>query len=287
MIEIHRHAAAAFLARAGSWLLMHEARNNLLLGLAARVASGDHPYEDPIYLATIEDDGELLGCAWRTPPWRFGLTQMPSEALPALAADLTDFYDEIPGVHGPEDTALAFAEPWASARGLKHRIIMHLRIHRLDTVLPPEPAPTGRLRIAEPADLDLLVDWARAFSSEATPGEPPSSRLRENLVRHVDSEALAIWEDGEPVSMAAAMAPSATGIRVNLVYTPPAMRRRGYAAACVAALNRRQLDAGRAFCSLYTDLANPTSNSVYRRIGYRPVGDVVDLEFISREMEPA
>ncbi len=285
MIKIHRHDAAAFLARAGSWLLMHEARNNLLLGLAARVATGDHPFEDPIYLATIEDNGELLGCAWRTPPWRFGLTQMPSEALPVLATDLADFYDEIPGVHGPEDTALAFAELWTSARGLKHRIIMHLRIHQLDTVLPPEPAPVGALRLAEPDDLDLLVDWARAFSSEATPDHPPSSRLRESLVRHVESGALVIWVDGKPVSMAVAMAPSATGIRINLVYTPPAMRRRGYAAACVAALSQLQLDAGRAFCSLYTDLANPTSNSVYRRIGYRPVSDVVDLEVVSPEEE--
>ncbi len=286
MIEIHRHAAAAFLARAETWLLESEAQSNLLLGLAARVAAGDHPYEDPIYLATVEDNGELLGCAWRTPPWRFGLTRMPNEALPALAADLAGFYDEIPGVHGPEETALAFAELWASARGLEHRIIMHLRIHRLDTVLPPEPAPAGRLRIAEPDDLDLLVEWAGAFSREATPGEPPSARLRENLARHVESGALALWEDAGPVSMAAAMAPSATGIRVNLVYTPPAMRRRGYAAACVAALSQRQLDAGRAFCSLYTDLANPTSNSVYRRIGYRPVSDVVDLEFLP-EKEPA
>ncbi len=94
-----------------------------------------------------------------------------------------------------------------------------------------------------------------------------------------------IWVDGKPVSMAVAMAPSATGIRINLVYTPPAMRRRGYAAACVAALSQLQLDAGRAFCSLYTDLANPTSNSVYRRIGYRPVSDVVDLDFLSPEEE--
>ncbi len=285
MIRIHRHDAAAFLARAEAWLLEREAENNLLLGLAARVAGGEHPYEEPIYIATVEREGDLLGCAWRTPPWRFGMTRMPIEALPALAADLAGFYDEIPGVHGPEASAKAFAELWGGDHGLSHRVIMHLRIHRLETVLPPEPTPASCLRIAEADDLDLLVEWARAFGREATPGELPSSRLRENLARHVDSEALAIWVDGEPVSLAAAMAPSATGIRVNLVYTPPAMRRRGYAAACVAALSQRQLDAGRAFCSLYTDLANPTSNSVYRRIGYRPVSDVVDLEFFSPEEE--
>jgi uncharacterized protein len=280
MMEVIRHAGAEdFLTRAESWLLESEAENNLLLGIASRVADGDHPYEKPIYLATVERGGELLGCAWRTPPYRFGMTRMPAEALPALAESLGELYDDIPGVHGPEELALAFAELWCAPRGLEQRTIMHLRIHKLDAVLPPEPSPAGNLRPATPDDLDLVAGWTLDFHREATPLEEPSPRLRAHVARLLDSGVIVIWEDGEPVSMAAAMAPSATGIRVNLVYTPPTMRRRGYAAACVAELSRRQLAAGRSFCSLYTDLANPTSNSVYRRIGYRPVSDVVDLEF--------
>jgi predicted GNAT family acetyltransferase len=30
---------------------------------------------------------------------------------------------------------------------------------------------------------------------------------------------------------------------------------------------------------LYTDLANPTSNSIYQAVGYRRVGDAVELRF--------
>jgi predicted GNAT family acetyltransferase len=67
--------------------------------------------------------------------------------------------------------------------------------------------------------------------------------------------------------------------RINLVYTPPDLRRRGYATAAVSALTRRLLDSGRRYCCLYTDLANPTSNSVYRRIGYRPVCDIDEYSF--------
>lgn len=280
MFEVIRHADAAdFLARAEAWLLAAEAEHNLLLGLAARLRDGDHAYEDPIYLATVEREGRLLGCAWRTPPFRFGLTRMPAKALPALAADLAGCYDAVPGVHGPEVLARAFAELWCSGRGLAHRTIMHLRIHELETVIPPEPRPAGRLRAATAADLDRLAEWVLAFHLEATPHEQPSPRLREHLARFIEKGILHLWIDGEPVSMAAAMAPSATGIRINLVYTPPELRRRGYAAACVAALSALQLKRGRRFCSLYTDLANPTSNSVYRRIGYLPVSDVVDLEF--------
>jgi hypothetical protein len=34
------------------------------------------------------------------------------------------------------------------------------------------------------------------------------------------------------------------------------------------------LDSGRSFCSLFTDLSNPTSNRIYQNIGYNPVCDV-------------
>jgi predicted GNAT family acetyltransferase len=69
------------------------------------------------------------------------------------------------------------------------------------------------------------------------------------------------------------------GIRVNLVYTPPNLRKKGYATACVAALTQRMLDSDKQFCCLYTDLANPTSNSIYQKIGYQPICDVQDWIF--------
>jgi uncharacterized protein len=62
------------------------------------------------------------------------------------------------------------------------------------------------------------------------------------------------------------------------VYTPPALCRRGYASACVAALSARLLTEGRRLCFLYTDLANPTSNAIYQKIGYRPVYDIDDID---------
>ena len=91
--------------------------------------------------------------------------------------------------------------------------------------------------------------------------------------------SLFLWEDRDPVSMAAGMAETPNGIRVGYVYTPPEARRRGYASACVAALSQHYLDQGRRFCFLYTDLANPTSNAIYQRMGYYPVSDIDDYNF--------
>ena len=48
----------------------------------------------------------------------------------------------------------------------------------------------------------------------------------------------------------------------------------GVARALTAAASQDQLDRGRRFVFLFTDLANPTSNKIYRSIGYEPVCDV-------------
>jgi hypothetical protein len=71
------------------------------------------------------------------------------------------------------------------------------------------------------------------------------------------------------------------GIRIGPVYTPPDRRRRGYGSAVTAAVSAAELAAGRQFCFLYTDLANPTSNKIYMDIGYEPVCDAVDYAFDS------
>ncbi len=47
----------------------------------------------------------------------------------------------------------------------------------------------------------------------------------------------------------------------------------------LAAASQAALDAGTGEVVLYTDLANPTSNALYERLGYRPVEDRVVLTF--------
>ena len=99
--------------------------------------------------------------------------------------------------------------------------------------------------------------------------------------RHLAHGRLWVWEDGDGrmVSMAASTAPTAGVSRVGYVYTPPDHRRRGYATACVAALTELLLATGADRCMLYAQLHNPTSNAIYRRMGYEPVADIVFYRF--------
>jgi len=89
-----------------------------------------------------------------------------------------------------------------------------------------------------------------------------------------------LWDDGRPVSVAARNRPTPHGISVGYVYTPPELRGRGYATSCVAALSQHLLDSGYEFCTLFTDLANPTSNDIYQQIGYRPICDYDEYVFL-------
>jgi predicted GNAT family acetyltransferase len=162
---------------------------------------------------------------------------------------------------------------------------MRQRIYRLDEV-PRVPDVPGHVRAATEKDRGLLVQWLGEFVAEALTGDTPFG-VEDTVNRRLGSTdaGLALWVDDEPVALAGHSGPTPTGIRIGPVYTPPSLRRRGYASACVAALSRELLQGGRRTCFLFTDLSNPTSNSVYTRIGYRPVCEMLEVRFLHRRAE--
>ena len=279
MIRIRRHhTAALFLERAESWLLRNEAEYNLLLGLAYRLQRSDAGFESPIYFATVEQGSELVGCAFRTPPQKVGLTRMPLDAVKSLAADLAQVYDTIPGVLAAEPESRAFADEWSALRGLTVRQGQRNRIHQLERVVPPSPMPPGHMRQATMEDADLVARWFAEFETEAH-AQPGGASTVERRIR---DGTVFLWDDDGPRSMGGVAAETPHGARIGFVYTPRTERGRGYAAANTAAISERMLKAGKRFCFLYTDLANPTSNAIYARIGYEPVCDVNEWLFTAQ-----
>jgi hypothetical protein len=140
-------SAAAFLARAEPWLLAAEAENNLILGIAGRLRDGANPYGEPVSLITVEGDGQVLGCAWRTPPFNLGLTHLPAAAIALLIEQVAGTYPELPGVTGPTAETEAAAALWAARSGQAIRGRMALEIHALHALLPlarPVPGHASR-----------------------------------------------------------------------------------------------------------------------------------------------
>jgi predicted GNAT family acetyltransferase len=269
-----------FLDSAGPLLLEDEARHNLILGLAGTLR--DHPAVYPEWqLWLVRERGDPVAAALRTPPFNLVLARpRRPEALVALADALAGDSADLPGLTAAIPEADAFAELWEERARVRRRRRMATRLYRASAVRRPDDVP-GRARSATAADRELLVSWLDAFAVEATEGADAPARDAERWIdaRLGGAGGFVLWEDEGPVSLAGWGGRTPNGVRIGPVYTPPEHRRRGYGSAVTAAASAEQLAAGRRFCCLYTDLANPTSNRIYVAIGYEPVCDSVDYAF--------
>ncbi|MCK4393831.1 GNAT family N-acetyltransferase [Candidatus Bipolaricaulota bacterium] len=272
--------AGEFLGRTQAVLEEREAENSLMLGLCLRMNRFPEQIKNAPYFVTVERGEELLVAAIMTPPHKLVIyADSPDrgEAFHLIVQDLLANHWRAPGVLGAPPVAEGFARAWADVTGERVTQGMRQRVYALTQVNPPR-VTHGSLRVAKKADLPLLTQWTLAFHHEAVPNNPLSD-VEELVRRKTEQAEIVIWEDGNPVSMAARARPTANGVAVNLVYTPPEQRRKGYASACVASLSQRLLDSGFKFCCLFTDLANPVSNSLYKKIGYNPVCDFTEYIF--------
>jgi uncharacterized protein len=281
-VKVERFSdAQAFLDSVGPFLAEHEAEHNLLFGIAATLIIDSERYRDEPYLAAVKRDDEVVAAALMTPPHNVVLSMTDDpEAIVALGRDLGRNRLSVPGVTAPVKVARRFADLWTQRHGLTAKLAFAQRIYRLERVTRPTNVP-GTLRTATDADRDLLVDWVQAFLVEVLehPAEGEAEAIVESALQ-TGSRTFYLWEDGgRSVALAGVTGPTPNGIRMGPVYTPPPSRGRGYGSAVTAAASQAQLDAGRTFVFLFTDLSNPTSNKIYQAIGYEPVIDVDQLAF--------
>jgi GNAT superfamily N-acetyltransferase len=267
----------SFLVRAEPFLLRAEAEHNLMLGIAAT----PRYFREDAYLATVDHEGVVLACAVRTPPFKAVITGGEPGAIDCLVTDLAERYPDLAQVHGPEPAVRYFAENWATRTGVPSVQGTRLRLFVIRETPRVAPVVTGALRPATERDLVTIIRWTTAFIAEAIPGDPLDPEA--HATHAIAARSLFIWEDGAPVSMAGWAGKTPRGVRVNLVYSLPECRGRGYGTACVSALTRRLLEEGRQFCCLYADRSNPIANGIYQKIGYRHVGDSSDYVLNSRK----
>jgi uncharacterized protein len=271
--------AAGFLERAGGLLLEHEARHNLMLGIVSFTL--DHPdvYSE-VRGWVAREAGEVVGAALRTPPYNVILARPRTEAaLAALAGAITD---ELPGVVGAVPEVDAFSSAWSALHGVTTASRFDQRIYAMEELVPPREAE-GVARLAGVDDRALVLEWMTAFAHEALHDSDDPGRIERSVDARLGPEGaggICLWEaGGRPVSLAGFGGPTPNGLRIGPVYTPPEHRGHGFGSSVTAAASQVALDRGKRFCFLYTDLANPTSNAIYMRLGYRPVCDSREIAF--------
>ncbi|NKE62314.1 GNAT family N-acetyltransferase [Lentzea sp. PSKA42] len=246
-------------------------RNTIALTSLDRVRRLPDP-ERPPTLITFHDRGQVIGCLIRTPPWPFQAADLPLEAVDLAVRTAREIDPGAPGVTGPKDRSVAFATAW----GEPFRETLATRQYFLGTLVPPDVAGSGRMATED--DVPVLGLWLKAFTEEAVPHAPRGLSAEETVSTSLGlGNGLAVWEmDGTLVAWASASLPQAGMSRIGPVYTPPEHRKHGYGAAVTAVASRWALGQGAEHVLLFADLTNPISNSIYQRIGYRPLTDCAE-----------
>lgn len=258
-----------------------EIQNNLIISNCIRGREGADT--TGWFLGAVRDDNGIVQLvAMMTPPHNliiYEVGNIPDDrALRLLIREIASLGVAVPGVMGEKGLAARFAGEYSSTAGRVKQAACNMRIYRLDRVCEVSTAP-GKLRLADEKDLYFLPYWQLAFSSDCGLHAQDAEAALQRVNRLLADKVLHIWEHGIPVSQAAAGRKTLNGAVVNAVYTPPYYRGKGYATSCVASLSQHLLDSGYKFCSLFTDLANPVSNSIYMKIGYQPVCDYDEFRF--------
>lgn len=272
-VTLHE-TVAAFDAAAGPLYDAEPARHTIALTVLDRLRRSP---DRAGVLLTVARGGATVGALVQEARRPAVASALPPGCATAAADRVPD---ALPAVNGPVPEAEAFAAAYTARTGLRTEVAMRMRLFRLVTLTPPAGVP-GCARVAGAADLDLIVRWQADFAAEAVPALDPPYDPRPEVVESMEGGAgHLLWEvDGRPVAYASARRPMGPMTRVGPVYTPPESRGHGYGSAVTAAASAWAHDAGAREVVLFTDLANPVSNAIYPRIGYRPVLDALELRF--------
>ncbi|RNF39238.1 GNAT family N-acetyltransferase [Planococcus salinus] len=260
------------------YLYAEEEKNSLFIGVLGQIKTGR--YED-YFLATVEDEGELVAACLMTPPYPLELLifkQIP-DIEKFIVGQLVDSEVEVNGVGGEQETAYVFADAWVAQTGDSVKVRMNQGLLRIDSLNKGWEKSEGTWKVASKKEASLLEQWFMDFHRETGLPLYTAAENKRKIENFIEEKEIYVWEvDGEVVSSMKKSRPSRHGISISFVYTPEEHRGKGYAKTLVAEVTEELLlefD----FVLLYTDLQNPASNKIYQEIGYEEIANPVELLF--------
>ncbi len=266
------------------FLLKNEAKNNLLFSILNAIKENLHRYGDykPSLISVMEDDDIKL-VSIRTPPYNQLISYTEDlKTVDLLVEELLKNEVDLPGILGFKEGVERFVNLYCERKGLQTELLRNERGYKLIKV-SEETIGNKTFIIGTESYQSIILKWAEEMILEAgllTEADQMNRTLNQIKQDIKNEKIFLLLDNNGPVTMARKAGKTLNGSLINFVYTPPHLRRRGYATECVAKLSKRLLDEGNKFCFLFTDLANPISNSIYQKIGYRPVIDLDQYKFL-------
>ncbi|PEB79846.1 GNAT family N-acetyltransferase [Bacillus cereus] len=270
MIQLHVYEEVLrFKEDVTPFLEKNEQENNLILGVLQVV-------QEPIFMAVAKQGEEIAVVFLQTVEKQMivATSEIAEEDIVELAKKLTKVYPDIPGFIGNKKVIQKLAEEIAILEQKKIVVGMEQGVYELKRV-KKKWNKDEIFRTINSDELPLIEKWIYQFCEDV---KLPTTKEEAKQTAHTlitTNRLFGLEVGGKLVSVAAKTRPTTNNITVNFVYTPKEERKKGYASNCVAALSQRMLDEGYKTTTLYTDLANPTSNKIYQEIGYEQIMESV------------
>lgn len=281
-MELKRYSDADYFLNDNHQLLFaNEAANNLIIGIANKLSASKE--QSNALMCSVKEHDKILLASVMTPPRHLVVTssEMNEQAISLIINDLITNKTEIPGVLAENTLADVFCKRWGEKTGDESRLLRRMRAYQLLKCREINLS-SGQMRLAVRDDMDQIAGWVTDFHNEIN--EPITDEGAKQMSEmKIANKDIFVWIDRGIVSMCASDRETQHGKVINLVYTPPQNRGKGYATSCVFSLCQRILEEGKSFCSLFADLDNQTSNSIYRKIGFAPILDILDYKFEKRK----
>ncbi|MEH7073790.1 GNAT family N-acetyltransferase [Neobacillus drentensis] len=253
---------------------------SLFWGVLQAIKAGN--YENP-FMATIEEDGRVLALFQMTPPHPLNLIFVDEirleEIMDVFINIMVELEINFTSIISLKPWGYKFAKKWEIKTGKTHQLLMDQGLYRLNKVNETLEHSPGTWRYAEESDSSLIEKWFNLFESDTGLPISPIEHLKKRVAMFLKEREVFLWEDkGKIVSMMKKSRPTKNGVTVSFVFTPKEERKKGYARTLVTEISGELLK-DFDFCVLYTDMMNPTSNKIYREIGYERIADSVHLGF--------
>ncbi|MFD3702663.1 GNAT family N-acetyltransferase [Nocardia sp. NPDC058658] len=261
--------AARLLNDTESFLRRDPLRHTVIATVLVNRINGRSGAMETQFLSVRDSAGVVVGIAQCTNGAVY-LGELPAHSISAVADAFLAHGIVLRSVEGDNADAAAFAAHWSAVGGGTFCEKYSTRLFGLGELSTPEAVGAPRQAVVD--DVALVIEMIEAFGVEAD----VSHRLDEAAVRkRIEAGTTWLWEhDATPVTLVARHAAVFGWARIGPVYTPPRFRGNGFASALTATVASRIRAEGADAC-LFTDLANPTSNKIYQRIGFEPVRDFV------------
>jgi len=182
-------------------------------------------------------------------------------------------------VLGEKNLVEKLSTEFSKKNGLKKVIVFSERVHELKKVELKKDFYIPQIQQISEKDREQVLKMFRDFTLEALPQEVVDEKKDvarfEIMVKNISLEfGYGYFENENLVALTVCKRPTQNSASITYVYTIPEFRGQGLAGLVVCRISQEILNSGKKKVTLFTDLANPISNHLYAKIGFKPVLDL-------------